>query len=79
MKKEDPDFIPPNPVASQTALRSLNGVGEKRSREEDDVAGTSRQSKRERSDDDDEEMELDDEEQEQGRKKKPTGTISWKI
>ena len=64
MKREDPNFVPPNaahPASKLPVQTSLNGsatAGEKRARDEESSEGT-RQSKREKNDDD-EEMELDD-------------------
>lgn len=64
LRKEDPEFLPPNPVAprlKQTPSALINGA-EKRSRD-DDGGAEARSSKRERTgaDDDGEEMEMDDE------------------
>ncbi|KAL5507989.1 hypothetical protein ACEPAH_5607 [Sanghuangporus vaninii] len=67
-RREDPDFIPPNPVSAQSRLPNgtltSNGL-EKRNREEDEE--DYRQSKREKSsgDEDGEEMELEEDEETQ--------------
>lgn len=59
LRREDPNFVPPNPLNAGSRL--LNGAQEKRGREGDgDATDSSRQKKRERQDEDDEEMELED-------------------
>ncbi|EJD01171.1 RNA-binding domain-containing protein [Fomitiporia mediterranea MF3/22] len=70
LRREDPDFIPPNPVGQSRLLNgtSASNIVEKRSREEEeeeDLASGARQPKREKpngdEDGDGEEMELEDE------------------
>lgn len=61
LRREDPDFIPPNPVHSKLQ-NGASGL-EKRSREDDETTDGTRQVKREKpsGEEDGEEMELEDE------------------
>ncbi|THH10236.1 hypothetical protein EW145_g1455 [Phellinidium pouzarii] len=77
LRREDPDFIPPNPVNTRSALQNgsfLEDVApsaEKRSRDEDEeMTDGTRQPKREKpaGEDDGEEMELEDDDDSGGQK-----------
>lgn len=72
LRKEDPDFVPPNKAFPQSSSSRVNG-SEKRLREDDDVVG-GRNAKREKpEEDDDEEMEMDDEDEGEAAKKATSG------
>ena len=70
MKREDPNFVPPNTVhagaLSEFNSKFASGVSlsEKRPRDDDGPAG--REAKREKQQDSDEEMELEDDDDEAG-------------
>ncbi|KLO18100.1 RNA-binding domain-containing protein [Schizopora paradoxa] len=74
LRREDPDFVPPNKAFPQSSSSHVNGT-EKRSREDDDMVG-GRTAKREKAEDDDEEMEMDEDDEGEGSKKAASATTA---
>ena len=66
LRREDPDFVPPNPHNASSRLNNV--TQEKRSRDGDEEAlDSARHRKRERQDEDGEEMELEDDDDSESR------------
>ncbi|PAV20910.1 RNA-binding domain-containing [Pyrrhoderma noxium] len=66
LRREDPDFVPPNPLNASSRLNNV--TQEKRSRDGDEEAlDSARHRKRERQDEDGEEMELEDDDDSESR------------